>query len=971
MTQHIKQTYNEDVISKSAEDKRLYRGLELTNGMKVLLVSDPDTDKASAALDVNIGYMKDPWELQGLAHFCEHMLFLGTKKYPEENEYNKFLSEHGGSSNAFTSSEHTNFYFDVAAENLAGALDRFSQFFHSPLFTPSATEREVNAVNSENDKNLQNDAWRAAQLERSLANPKHDYYKFGTGNKSTLETLPKASGIDVRDELLKFHSKYYSSNIMGLCVLGKETLDELSELVVPLFYDVENKNLTVPEWLEQPFEREEYVTRVNVVPVKDVRHLNVFWSIPDLQPYYTSNPGHYLGHLIGHEGEGSLLSELKSRGWVNMLMGGQKAGAKGFAFFIVTVDLTDDGLDHVDDIVTLIYQYINMLKKEGTKEWIFNECKDLSAMTFRFKDKEKPHNYTSKHAGYLHEFFLPEVLSGPYIMSEYRPDLIEMVLQKLTIDNMKMIVMAKKFESEAHLKEKWYDTDYSISKVSPETLNTWSTCGLHNNLRLPEKNEFIATNFDIIPNETEDTPLTRLWYKKDEKFLLPKSCTNIELTTPLSYSDPVQSNLTYLFVTLFADNLNEYAYAAELAGLHYNLQCTPYGIHLSLKGYNDKQDILLKKILEKLTTFKVDSKRFEIIKELYERSLRNFEANQPHAHVTYYTSVLMSEVYWTNQELLDCLDEVTVEKMEKFMPQLLSKLYIEALIYGNTSKQKAIETIETVESVLQTNIGTKPLLPSLRKRYREIQLPDGCYYIYQKTNKVHKSSCIQMYYQTGIQCKENNMLLELLCQIINEPCFNILRTQEQLGYIVMSGVRRSSGVQGLRFIIQSDKSPIYVESRVEVFIQKMEEYLDNLSEEDFQKHLKALASKRAEQPKKMSLQNNRYWNEISSQQYHFDRDACEIACLKTFSKTDLINYFKEMIVLNAPKRHKLSVHVISSSIENETINKVADDIIDGLAPPPTLPPPVIIEDVNSFKNTLGLYPLAKPYIDINTAKSKL
>jgi len=69
--------------------------------------------------------MSDPDDIPGLAHFCEHMLFLGTEKYPEENEYNKFLSEHAGGSNAFTSSEHTNFYFDVAPEALPDALDRY------------------------------------------------------------------------------------------------------------------------------------------------------------------------------------------------------------------------------------------------------------------------------------------------------------------------------------------------------------------------------------------------------------------------------------------------------------------------------------------------------------------------------------------------------------------------------------------------------------------------------------------------------------------------------------------------------------------------------------------------------------------------------------------------------------------------------------------------------------------------------
>ena len=82
------------------------------------MISDETTDKSAAALDVHIGHMSDPVSLPGLAHFCEHMLFLGTEKFPDENEYSKFLSQHGGSFNAFTSSDHTNYYFDVSPEHL-------------------------------------------------------------------------------------------------------------------------------------------------------------------------------------------------------------------------------------------------------------------------------------------------------------------------------------------------------------------------------------------------------------------------------------------------------------------------------------------------------------------------------------------------------------------------------------------------------------------------------------------------------------------------------------------------------------------------------------------------------------------------------------------------------------------------------------------------------------------------------------
>jgi len=223
----------ESDISKSAEDKRSYCGLELNNGLKILLISDPSTDKSAAALDVHVGHLLDPAELPGLAHFCEHMLFLGTEKYPEENEYIKYIVSHGGAKNASTSMEHTRYHFDVGTAYLEGALDRFAGFFTGPLFTESATDREVNAVNSENDKNVKMDSRRRWMLQKTFSREGHDYSKFSTGNKDTLDTIPKASGINVRDELLKFHEKHYSANIMCLTVLGKESLEELQNIVVP------------------------------------------------------------------------------------------------------------------------------------------------------------------------------------------------------------------------------------------------------------------------------------------------------------------------------------------------------------------------------------------------------------------------------------------------------------------------------------------------------------------------------------------------------------------------------------------------------------------------------------------------------------------------------------------------------------------------------------------------------------------
>lgn len=152
------------IVQKRPIDDREYKALKLNNGMSVLLISDPSSSRSAAALDVHVGSFSDPIDIPGLAHFTEHMSFLGTKLFPKEDEYGSFLSSHGGSSNAYTDSEDTVYYFDVNSEFLDESMQRFAEFFISPLFTETATARELNAIDSEHAKNINNDGFRFYQV---------------------------------------------------------------------------------------------------------------------------------------------------------------------------------------------------------------------------------------------------------------------------------------------------------------------------------------------------------------------------------------------------------------------------------------------------------------------------------------------------------------------------------------------------------------------------------------------------------------------------------------------------------------------------------------------------------------------------------------------------------------------------------------------------------------------------------------
>ena len=193
-------------VIQSPSDHRQYLATQLDNGLRVLLIHDNKTDYAAASMDVAVGSYYNPDDVLGLAHFCEHMLFMGTKKFPRESEFSQFVSENGGYDNAYTSSENTNYYFKVNFNQLRPTLDRFLQFFVSPLFLSNATSREMHAVDSEYRKDIPQDPWRFWELLKTTASQKHPLSRFDVGSLQTLQ-IP-----DIRQRLLQFHHDHYTVN---------------------------------------------------------------------------------------------------------------------------------------------------------------------------------------------------------------------------------------------------------------------------------------------------------------------------------------------------------------------------------------------------------------------------------------------------------------------------------------------------------------------------------------------------------------------------------------------------------------------------------------------------------------------------------------------------------------------------------------------------------------------------------------
>jgi len=913
-------------IVKPLNDKREYKRVVLPNGLQILLISDPDTDKAAASMDVSVGSFSDPEGLEGLAHFLEHMLFYASEKYPLEDSYMQYLTEHGGRSNAFTDSECTNFHFDVNADYFEDALDRFAQFFIRPLMSPDATSREINAVDSENNKNILVDAWRWNQLQKHTSSNDHPFHKFGTGNLDTLDLRPKARGLDVREELIKFYESHYSSNLMHLVVYGKENIEDLQKIVESKFSAIKNTQHSRPCFVGQPFQSEHLQILVKTVPIKECHTLSILWQITPELKNYKEAPSRYLGHLIGHEADGSLFCLLKSFGWASSLSAGERENSFEYALFEVRIELTDAGQEHMEEIVELTFQYLHILRKSGIAEWIFDEVQGICNTMFHFRDKIPPISYVTNIASNL-ELYPPEDwLVASSLPSNFNPITIQMVLDQLVPNKSRIFWASKQFEGQTNEIEPWYGTAFSVEKIKDDLVKQWAVSQPDARLGLPLPNVFIPTDLTLKQLEEkvehpvllQKSEFSRLWYKPDTMFFTPKAYVKLDFNCPESNCSPEAEVLTDIFTKLLLDYLNEYAYYAEVAGLSYGINHTGTGFQVTIVGYNHKMRILLEKILEKIVHFEVKEDRFSVIKEKVLKEYLNYKFQQPYQQAFYYISLLLEHRMWQRNEFLEVLPHIEADNLMKFVPRITSRTFFECYVAGNmTSKEAEFLVHHIEESLFRSPVApSKPLFPSQHVEERIVRLDSGTnhYYPVQGLSEKDGNSALLHYIQLEQDDSKMNVQLELFVHSAKQAAFHQLRSVEQLGYVVVLMTRNDSGVKGAQFVIQSTvKDPVQLDLRVEAFLKMFESKLYAMSDDEFKANVDALIDVKLEKHKNLREQSRFYWREIEDGTLKFDRKKIEADVLRKLTKQDLIFFFNNYIKLGCPGRRKLTVQVYGSS----------------------------------------------------------
>ncbi|CDO75620.1 hypothetical protein BN946_scf184840.g3 [Trametes cinnabarina] len=844
----------EGEIEKPPLDTRQYSTFDLHNGLRVLVVSDPAADKAAACLTVATGYMLDP----------------GSEPYPSESDYHSFIRTNGGTRNAATGPTHTEYWFSISPTELAGGLSRLAAFFHAPLFTESLTAREINAVDAEYKRNLQNDARRVVQLAKSLSVPGHPWAHFGTGNYDSLTASGRlADGVTdeeqvlnhTRARLIEWWMEQYCASTMTLAVVGRvpqvsmfygrltaaighrsESVHELISLVVPRFSKIPNRGLNPrPAFKDDVWGPEHMGTILFVQTVKDYYALKLSFQLPDLREHYTSKPASFLAHFLGHEGPGSVCAHLKKKGWILDLGAGPSGRSREPQFFNMQARLTLDGYTRYQDVLRAIISYIALLRTSALEPYHFAEVRAIGRDALPFQEKAhapplrsraraRPPRRPTRRSG----------CSAAPVSTANGTDRSSGAYWSVHAERARVTLEAKTHAEEVVGQdvqwetERWYGTRYALRTLEPSFPPALGEPTIDRELRLPAPNPFIPEDLSVDKVEVSEpgkypvlvrrTTTAQLWHKKDDQFWVPKAHVHMSIKSPLAYVTPRRAMMSRLLVDLVEDALAEVTYDADLAGLSYSLSNEVEGLSVSVGGYNDKLHVLLRTVLAKLRGLQVQPDRLRVLKEKVQREYENFYMGQPSAlSETFATWMFMSTI-WTPAQKLSELPLIAPDDLERHRDELLSKVFIEALVNGNMTRERALETLRLAEECLHA----RPLSPSEIPRQRALALPPGTYTTPllladpRHANPNETNSSLSYHLQFGAAADvQLRCALALIAHIMHEPCYSILRTQEQLGYAVGSAPWSVNGTVGLRVRIQSVRAPRVLESRVDAFLETL------------------------------------------------------------------------------------------------------------------------------------------------------
>ena len=874
-------------VNKSPADQREYETFFLKNGIEVITVSDPELATSAATLNVGVGAFQDPQEAQGIAHFLEHMIFMGSKKYTSPNEYMEFISQNGGSTNAFTAAEQTSYLFSINSKKFAPALDRLSAAIIEPLFNGTMVEKEINAVNSEWLKNRQTDAFIQQRALALTGNPSHPRVKLGVGNKNTLGTNEEQLLGSLRD----FHEKFYSANLMKLVLVGNQSSKELAQLARKYFSKIKNNKVERPvnnisAYREEDLSKEIFIKSKVKSPI-----FLVEFPIKDNRNLWKSKPNQYITKLINSQEDGSLMVRLQDEG---LIQSGRAIfmpaawGKDGSAF--LEYSLTEKGENNKDKILFLTYEFIDLIKSNGIDKAYFDELASINKIQFEDYQSPSALSQAVQFGQRIFDWPSENLIDYAYVTSEFDPDAIKSTLSQLTPERSRIYHIGPDQASDIELQ--YADGAYRVEPFSAKKLTKFSNLNIALSLPGPEAIEdeqdsrLTQSNQFKKPTRILEDLGVQVYLSSSQDHQGKDGIMNLVFRSPIT-SENVKNLVSANILTAAFQRKNlRIIQRAGQRGAFVIPAVNGVGNSLiSMSGRTKRHIQYASDLIDKFIKFEISERSLQDIKKLYADSYESISELAVADQLEYHALTITKQApyLYSQKQFLSALESVTLEDVKEIHKQILESSFIDVYAHGNYNSDQVIEFARSVRNKLGVSSQQTPWhyesefeVKVGRGLVKRLEMPkDGVGII---------DSYI--YPEQSLEVQAQFMLIN---KIFRTSFFNDLRTNQQVGYIVTSYNETVHDFPTLSMMIVSDNTDLQdLKEKIINFQYGFSAAFEQIDKKTIQGLQRALLEEMTKKPENIFVEASPYISDWQKGDYSFDTADQIENYIEDSTKDDLI-----------------------------------------------------------------------------------
>ena len=872
--------------------------LTLQNGLKLLLISDPSANQNKVALNVLTGYRDDPLDIPGLAHFLEHMLFLGTKEDPSPSAYGDFITKRGGYQNAHTNYDTTTYHFSIDPSQIEPALSLFGQQFTAPLLSQEYISKEKKVIHAEFQYRKDSIYRQTLSVAKSaFFGNKQNISKFGTGNSESLSSL---SDKQLTQRMRQWWEDNYSSDKMAVVFYGPQSISTLRSLAKQHFSSISKRPNSKVYPTNEVIIKTPSIAKARIND--DEKSLYLLFKIPSKDPETDNTNRAFLEFLLERNLPQSFASSALGRRFAAKIHASAANSTADVNYLDIYINLHYKGGEKYWQVVQQLMQYVDSLKSKPIEQWRLDEFNTTNALTWCHKENAK----VSLYAKNLNKTSAESVFTRGRFQEKVDPEAMRELLEAINVNNMLAVVVHPDFGGSKE--SAWYDIEYDLEEIPERSIKNYLP---GNQVKFyidrPEPNPYLPSQIEKLTDSQAQTPQKiealapiNAWYARDTSFDDPRIFYYVEVRSDDADSSAKSAAHTTLIRDMLRNQLKYTRAQASDAKSGVSVSRIPNGIGFYFEGYPESVKRLVQDVANRLDDFKMRDRLFERFHYGWIHYLKEQEKIDPSLQADELIESLLVGPHYSFAEQQSGMRSTRESGIRSQLKTLKENSHIQSLAYGNVSENLAIELNKVILNVFKAN-GT-----ANASNIAPITLPTSISRVYSESE--YEDSVNLIYIQGEEHSIDELSKFLLLDRIMSHAFYSELRTEQSLGYAVNANMVRYGGTPGMEFSIQSPYAePQQLEENVIAFLDSFGEVLATSSPKSFSEISQTLQTDLRKPALTLNTQAVRAWRSVKHERANFDYREQMAKAIGQISLTDFSSWYTSRF--SQPNRRLASVLV--------------------------------------------------------------